>query len=54
MRGGAVAILCILIEARPGGKEFALLTLQPRVPVGDSAFPEIPAGMVRVLICNNY
>jgi hypothetical protein len=45
MRGGAVSILCILIEHETG-KEYALLTLQPRVPVGYDNFPEIPAGMV--------
>ena len=43
MRGGAVGILVIL---SCGGKEYALLTKQPRVPVGDDAYPEIPAGML--------
>ena len=43
MRGGAVAILVILSCA---GKEYAVLTKQPRVPVGDDAYPEIPAGML--------
>jgi len=46
MRGGAVAVLCILIEPGIGGKEYALLTLQPRVPAGISDFPELPAGML--------
>jgi len=53
MRGGAVAILCILIEARPEGedpqqpeKEYTVLTLQARVPVARNNFPEIPAGML--------
>jgi len=45
MRGGAVGILCILIEAETGA-EYALITLQPRLPVGASDFPEIPAGML--------
>jgi ADP-sugar diphosphatase len=45
LRGGAVGILCILIEQETGN-EFALITLQPRVPVGISSFPEIPAGML--------
>jgi hypothetical protein len=45
MRGGAVSILCILIEPETG-KEYALLTLQPRIPAGYDNFPEIPAGMV--------
>ena len=45
MRGGAVAILCILIEAETG-KEYSLITLQPRIPAGYSDFAEIPAGMV--------
>eukprot|EP00026_Physarum_polycephalum_P005396 Phypoly_transcript_05430.p1 GENE.Phypoly_transcript_05430~~Phypoly_transcript_05430.p1 ORF type:complete len:358 (+),score=83.96 Phypoly_transcript_05430:799-1872(+) len=45
MRGGAVGILCILIEAETG-KEYALITLQPRIPVGSCDFAEIPAGML--------
>jgi len=45
MRGGAVGILCILIEAETG-REYALITLQPRIPVGYSDFAEIPAGML--------
>jgi ADP-sugar diphosphatase len=45
MRGGAVGILCILIEAETG-KEYALITLQPRIPVGYADFAEIPAGML--------
>ena len=55
MRGGAVAILVILSVDGDGGsggggstgaKESALLTLQPRVPIGKAAFAEIPAGML--------
>lgn len=45
MRGGAVAILCILIDPKDK-KEYALLTLQPRIPAGYIDFPEIPAGML--------
>jgi len=45
MRGGAVGILCILIEAETG-KEYSLITLQPRIPAGFADFPEIPAGML--------
>jgi ADP-sugar diphosphatase len=45
MRGGAVGILCILIEAETGD-EYALITLQPRIPAGYSDFAEIPAGML--------
>jgi hypothetical protein len=45
MRGGAVGILCILIEVETG-EEFALVTLQPRIPAGFCDFAEIPAGMV--------
>jgi len=44
MRGGAVGILCILIEAETG-KEYAVVTLQPRIPAGFTDFPELPAGM---------
>ena len=43
MRGGAVAILVILACE---GKDYVLLVKQPRVPVGDDAYPEIPAGML--------
>lgn len=41
MRGGSVAILVIL-ECE--GDEYTVLTLQPRFPTGNFAFPEIPAG----------
>lgn len=43
MRGGAVAVLAVLIC---GGKSYAVLTVQPRVPTGDFGFEEIPAGML--------
>ena len=43
MRGGAVGVLVIL-ECE--GKEYTILTYQARVPVGSSALPEIPAGML--------
>jgi len=45
MRGGAVAILVIL-KANEDGKEYTVLTVQPRVPAGSAAFCEIPAGML--------
>jgi len=43
MRGGSVGIL-VLLSCE--GKEYALLTKQPRVPLGLDSFPEIPAGML--------
>lgn len=43
MRGGSVAILCVLTCE---GKEYTLLTVQPRVPTGSFAFTEVPAGML--------
>jgi ADP-sugar diphosphatase len=43
-RGGAVSMLLILKS--PGNKDKIILTLQPRVPVPDLAFPELPAGML--------
>jgi ADP-sugar diphosphatase len=43
MRGGAVAILVIL-ECE--GKNYVVLTCQPRAPMGSSNFLEIPAGML--------
>lgn len=43
MRGDAVAVLVIL---RCEGQRYILLTEQARVPVGDAAFQEIPAGMM--------
>jgi ADP-sugar diphosphatase len=43
MRGGAVSILVVL---HCGGQRFVLICKQPRIPVGASAFAEIPAGML--------
>jgi ADP-sugar diphosphatase len=43
MRGGAVTMLVIL-ECE--GEEYGIITLQPRVPTGKFAFPELPAGML--------
>jgi ADP-sugar diphosphatase len=43
MRGGAVGVLVIL---ECDGQEYTILTKQARVPVGQSALPEIPAGML--------
>ena len=45
MRGGAVAILVVLVN-QEDGTEHALLTRQARVPIGWESFPEIPAGML--------
>ena len=44
MRGGAVAILVVLFDET--GTRRVLICKQPRVPCGQSAFPEIPAGML--------
>jgi len=50
MRGGAVGMLVVLKLNEPGdpedGKEFTIVTIQPRVPIGDARFTEIPAGMI--------
>ncbi|KAI8139048.1 NUDIX family hydrolase [Fennellomyces sp. T-0311] len=44
MRGGSVSMLIVL---RCEGKDDRiLLTMQPRIPVGDLEFPELPAGML--------
>jgi ADP-sugar diphosphatase len=43
MRGGAVGVL-VIMECQ--GQEYTILTRQARVPVADSAFPELPAGML--------
>jgi len=43
MRGGAVAVLVILSCE---GKEYTVLTVQPRVPLGDFECIELPAGMI--------
>jgi len=45
MRGGAVGILCILKDTQDG-EEYALTTLQPRIPAASVEFCEIPAGML--------
>lgn len=44
-RGGSVAILVIL-KSDKDGKEYAVLTVQPRIPIGRDANSEIPAGML--------
>jgi len=50
MRGGTAGVLVVLKlqdeRDSENGKEFTILTVQPRVPVGEYAFPEIPAGML--------
>ena len=43
MRGGAV---CVLMVLESEGREYALVTRQPRVPIASSGFDEIPAGML--------
>ena len=43
MRGGAVGVLMILTCE---GQEYTVLTQQPRFPIGNFSFPEIPAGML--------
>ena len=43
MRGGCVAILPVLIC---NGKQYTIMTVQPRVPTGRFDFVEIPAGML--------
>ena len=42
MRGPSVAILLVL---RCEGKEYTVVTRQPRVPIANSCFTEIPAGV---------
>ncbi|EGG23960.1 hypothetical protein DFA_06098 [Cavenderia fasciculata] len=44
-RGGSVAILVIL-KSKESNKEYSLLTVQTRVPVGKFSYSEIPAGML--------
>lgn len=50
LRGGSVAMLLILqpddVPASEERGKMAILTIQPRVPAGSLAFPEIPAGML--------
>jgi ADP-sugar diphosphatase len=43
MRGGSVGILLILVCE---GKEYTVLTVQPRIATGSFSFKEIPAGML--------
>ena len=45
MRGGAVAIF-IIITCKESKKQYTMLTVQPRVPVGKAAMYELPAGML--------
>lgn len=42
MRGPSVAILMVL---NCNGKKYTILTCQPRFPIADSSFTEIPAGV---------
>ncbi|EGC48946.1 NUDIX hydrolase [Histoplasma capsulatum var. duboisii H88] len=50
LRGGSVGVLLILQPSdTPQNSEadkYAILTIQPRIPAGSLAFPEIPAGML--------
>ncbi len=43
LRGGSVAVLVVL---RCEGRKYVLIVRQPRVPVGQAALAEIPAGML--------
>ncbi len=43
MRGGCVAILPVLLC---NGKQYTVMTVQPRLPTGKFDFVEIPAGML--------
>lgn len=43
MRGGCVAILPVLIC---NGKQYTVMTVQPRLPTGKFDFVEVPAGML--------
>ena len=45
MRGGAVGMM-ILIVCEEDRKQYTVLTVQPRFPVGKFNFPELPAGML--------
>jgi ADP-sugar diphosphatase len=45
MRGGAVGMM-ILIVCEEDRKQYTVLTVQPRFPVGKFSFPELPAGML--------
>lgn len=45
LRGGAVSILVIL-RCEEDGKDYVILTRQPRVPVGSAGLLELPAGMI--------
>ncbi|KAJ5182846.1 hypothetical protein N7492_000462 [Penicillium capsulatum] len=50
LRGGSVGMLLVLqpddIPASEERGKRAILTIQPRIPAGSLAFPEIPAGML--------
>ncbi|OAX78951.1 hypothetical protein ACJ72_06735 [Emergomyces africanus] len=50
LRGGSVGMLLILqpndVPQSSEAEKSAILTIQPRIPAGSLAFPEIPAGML--------
>jgi ADP-sugar diphosphatase len=48
LRGGSVAMLLVLQpeDANDESEEYAILTVQPRIPAGSLAFVELPAGML--------
>ncbi|GFF74519.1 NUDIX family hydrolase, putative [Aspergillus lentulus] len=50
LRGGSVGMLMILqpddVPSSNEDEKRAILTIQPRIPAGSLAFPEIPAGMI--------
>ncbi|KAF7118773.1 hypothetical protein CNMCM5793_008398 [Aspergillus hiratsukae] len=50
LRGGSVGMLMVLqpddVPSSNEDEKRAILTIQPRIPAGSLAFPEIPAGMI--------
>ncbi|ORX88830.1 hypothetical protein K493DRAFT_235441 [Basidiobolus meristosporus CBS 931.73] len=49
LRGGSVSVLLILRAKQATSsdpKEYVVLTVQPRIPVGSLSFTELPAGML--------
>ncbi|KAK9721869.1 hypothetical protein K7432_003098 [Basidiobolus ranarum] len=49
LRGGSVSVLLILRAKQSDSskpKEYVVLTVQPRIPVGSLSFTELPAGML--------
>ncbi|KAL5319112.1 hypothetical protein ACEPPN_012161 [Leptodophora sp. 'Broadleaf-Isolate-01'] len=46
LRGGSIAVLIVLNSEERKEEKFVVMTMQPRVPAGNLAFWEIPAGML--------